>query len=31
MLCSQVVAYKIGAVTMGSGLLWISQISGWTR
>jgi len=26
----QVVAYKIGAVTMGSGLLWISQISGWT-
>ena len=28
---SQVVAYKIGAVTMGSGLLWISQISGWTR
>ena len=27
----QVVAYKIGAVTMGSMLLWISQISGWTR
>ena len=27
----QVVAYKMGAVTMGSMLLWISQISGWTR
>jgi len=26
----QVVAYKIGAVTMGSILLWTSQISGWT-
>jgi len=26
----QVVAYKMGAVTMGSMLLWISQISGWT-
>jgi len=26
----QVVAYKIGAVTMGSILLWISQVSGWT-
>jgi len=26
----QVVAYKIGAVTMGSMLLWVSQISGWT-
>merc|ERR1719500_177864 len=25
----QVVAYKIGAVTMGSMLLWISQVSGW--
>jgi len=26
----QVVAYKIGAVTMGSMLLWVSQVSGWT-